>query len=393
MKWRPEPGKWSMAEIVAHLADVEIVASWRMRSVIGANGTPIQPFDQDVWASVFQYGKRDPKQSLEVFRVLRENNLAMLKALPPESWDNYGMHAERGKESIAHLARMFAGHDTNHIVQIENIVAQLKTVGSKSSRQEKEEAKMKPLRQDAGSHQIRGRSRAAPEGADDPHSAARAVREMFTAIAPRYDLLNHVLSFNIDRMWWRRTARAFRAILARPDARILDLCCGTGDMTFALRRQAGKSTKSAARFSAPISRMPCCSAPRRNRRLRRWIELRRIELGRIGASNIRMDRSRCSQPAIPEQPLRSGDFGFRLPQSRRLRCRIARDRPCAASRRRVRHPGFRRAQGNDGRALPHLFQAGAAARRHRDFRRPRSRMPISPLRSSVSRRPKKCWRG
>lgn len=81
---------------------------------------------------------------------------------------------------------------------------------------------------------------ATPEGASDQRSAARAVREMFTAIAPRYDLLNHVLSFNIDRMWWRRTARAFRHIVNRPDARILDLCCGTGDMTFALRRQAGK---------------------------------------------------------------------------------------------------------------------------------------------------------
>ena len=83
---------------------------------------------------------------------------------------------------------------------------------------------------------------AAPEGASDQHSAARAVREMFTAIAPRYDLLNHVLSFNIDRMWWRRTARTFRHIVTRPDARILDLCCGTGDMTFALRRQAEKSS-------------------------------------------------------------------------------------------------------------------------------------------------------
>jgi len=83
---------------------------------------------------------------------------------------------------------------------------------------------------------------ATPEGASDPHSAARAVREMFTSIAPRYDLLNHVLSFNIDRMWWRRTARAFRHVLVRDDARILDLCCGTGDMTFALRRQAGKSS-------------------------------------------------------------------------------------------------------------------------------------------------------
>ena len=80
---------------------------------------------------------------------------------------------------------------------------------------------------------------AAPEGARDQDSAARAVREMFTSIAPRYDLLNHVLSFNVDRLWWRRTARAFRHILTRPGARILDLCCGTGDLTFALRRQAG----------------------------------------------------------------------------------------------------------------------------------------------------------
>src|SRR5229473_6645843 len=81
---------------------------------------------------------------------------------------------------------------------------------------------------------------AAPEGASDPDAAARSVREMFTSIAPRYDLVNHLLSFNVDRLWWRRTARTFADILAQPEARILDLCCGTGDMTFALRRQAGK---------------------------------------------------------------------------------------------------------------------------------------------------------
>lgn len=82
---------------------------------------------------------------------------------------------------------------------------------------------------------------AAPEGAHDTVSAARAVREMFTSIAPRYDLLNHVLSMNVDRMWWRRAARTFREILARPGANVLDLCCGTGDMTFALRREGGTS--------------------------------------------------------------------------------------------------------------------------------------------------------
>jgi hypothetical protein len=127
LKWRPEPAKWSIAEIIAHLADAEIVASWRMRSVIGENGITIQPFDQDSWASVFKYQSRDAKRSLEVFRILRENNLAMLKEIPKAIWDNYGMHLERGKESVAHLARMFAGHDTNHVLQVEGIAKQVKT--------------------------------------------------------------------------------------------------------------------------------------------------------------------------------------------------------------------------------------------------------------------------
>ena len=83
---------------------------------------------------------------------------------------------------------------------------------------------------------------AAPKGADDPAAAAHAVREMFTSIAPRYDLLNHLLSFNVDRLWWRRAARTFRHILIKGDTRVLDLCCGTGDMTFALRQQAGKAS-------------------------------------------------------------------------------------------------------------------------------------------------------
>lgn len=82
---------------------------------------------------------------------------------------------------------------------------------------------------------------AAPVGAQDEASAAVAVREMFSSIAPRYDLLNHVLSMNVDRLWWNRTAKIFRDILRRPDAQVLDLCCGTGDMTFALYRRSGGS--------------------------------------------------------------------------------------------------------------------------------------------------------
>jgi demethylmenaquinone methyltransferase/2-methoxy-6-polyprenyl-1,4-benzoquinol methylase len=65
---------------------------------------------------------------------------------------------------------------------------------------------------------------------------------MFSSIAPRYDLLNHVLSCNVDRMWWRRASRTFTHILRRSETNVLDLCCGTGDMTFALRRQAGKAS-------------------------------------------------------------------------------------------------------------------------------------------------------
>ena len=134
LKWKPAPDKWSIAAIAAHLADVEIAVGWRMRLIIGDSGTPVQPFDQDAWASVFQYGERDVKQSLDVFRVLREHNLRMLKALPRESWESYGMHAERGKETIAHMARLLAGHDNNHLSQIERIVSELKSAGRKKKK-------------------------------------------------------------------------------------------------------------------------------------------------------------------------------------------------------------------------------------------------------------------
>jgi len=78
---------------------------------------------------------------------------------------------------------------------------------------------------------------AKPEGTVDEASAAEAVQQMFNSIAPRYDLLNHVLSANIDRLWWWRAARRFDAVLKQPEAAILDICCGTGDMTMALLKR------------------------------------------------------------------------------------------------------------------------------------------------------------
>jgi len=78
-----------------------------------------------------------------------------------------------------------------------------------------------------------------PEGARDEREAAAHVQRMFAHIAPRYDLLNHLLSFSLDRLWRRRTARQFLHILRRPESRVLDLCCGTGDLAFALARARG----------------------------------------------------------------------------------------------------------------------------------------------------------
>jgi demethylmenaquinone methyltransferase/2-methoxy-6-polyprenyl-1,4-benzoquinol methylase len=77
-----------------------------------------------------------------------------------------------------------------------------------------------------------------PEGAKNQEEASRQVREMFTRIAPRYDLLNHLLSAQMDRLWRARTARELKPILERPDAVVLDLCCGTGDLAFSLQRRA-----------------------------------------------------------------------------------------------------------------------------------------------------------
>lgn len=119
---RPAPGKWSVAEIMAHLADAELVVAWRLRQVLTSNGVALQAYDQDVWANTFNYARRDPRQSLESFRVLREGNLALLKAAPKQAWDNYGLHQERGNESVAHIVRMIAGHDLNHLQQVESIL-------------------------------------------------------------------------------------------------------------------------------------------------------------------------------------------------------------------------------------------------------------------------------
>jgi hypothetical protein len=123
LRKRPAADKWSVAEILAHLADAEVVASWRLRSILGAPGAQIQAYDQEAWAAAGGYEKRNAHKSLELFRVLREANLALLKSLTPEQWKHSGMHAERGEESVERLTQMMAGHDINHLEQIESLVS------------------------------------------------------------------------------------------------------------------------------------------------------------------------------------------------------------------------------------------------------------------------------
>jgi len=122
LRERPAADKWAVSEIVAHLGDAEIVTGFRIRLILGAPGAPIAAYDSDSWVTSGHYEKRDPRKSVEQFRVLREANVALLESLTPEQWKHYGMHSQRGQETIELMVRMAAGHDINHLQQIERIL-------------------------------------------------------------------------------------------------------------------------------------------------------------------------------------------------------------------------------------------------------------------------------
>jgi hypothetical protein len=118
----PAPGKWSVTEILAHLADVEIVQGFRIRLILGSSGVAIQGFDQDAWASYSNYASHDIALSLEGYRVNRERTFRLLRSLPAEKWDSFGLHSERGRETVRRVSEMMAGHDINHLGQIKAIL-------------------------------------------------------------------------------------------------------------------------------------------------------------------------------------------------------------------------------------------------------------------------------
>jgi hypothetical protein len=108
--------------VLAHLADAEVVTGWRIRSVLATDGTPLQAFDQDEWAAAFKYGEVDPAESLALFSAARGSLLSLLKRVDSARREHHGLHAERGRETIAHLIQLYAGHDLNHLKQIEAMV-------------------------------------------------------------------------------------------------------------------------------------------------------------------------------------------------------------------------------------------------------------------------------
>ena len=119
---RPGPNKWSVGEILAHLAEDEIATAWRYRQMVEHCGIELAGFDQDLWARVWDYAARVPRESLALFRLLRNANLQLLVGLTAEQWNCFGIHAERGRITITDLAVHMAGHDANHIEQIRRIL-------------------------------------------------------------------------------------------------------------------------------------------------------------------------------------------------------------------------------------------------------------------------------
>jgi DinB superfamily len=126
LAWTPDPKRWSVTQILAHLSDTETVGAWRFRSVLAQNAVALQSFDQNQWAHVFRYENADPFESLELFAVTRAGTLRVLRRIDPALMDHYGIHGERGEETVRHLVNLYAAHDLNHLAQIERLLAHVR---------------------------------------------------------------------------------------------------------------------------------------------------------------------------------------------------------------------------------------------------------------------------
>ena len=115
------PGRWSVAAVVKHLADVEVVLGFRYRKVLGEPGTRIPAIDQDAWADRLEYLTADVPSALDDFEALRGVNLRLLRAVKNGQWELFGIHEQRGNETLRHMVRLYAAHDCYHLHQIDRI--------------------------------------------------------------------------------------------------------------------------------------------------------------------------------------------------------------------------------------------------------------------------------
>ena len=129
MKAPEAPGKWSANDVLQHLADSELVFGWRIRLVLAHDRPTITGYDQDRWAERLGYADQDPRDAIERFAVLRRANVRLIERATPQDLKRVGLHAERGEESLAHILRLYAGHDVLHLRQLERILGLVAAAG------------------------------------------------------------------------------------------------------------------------------------------------------------------------------------------------------------------------------------------------------------------------
>ena len=127
----PAPGKWSIRQIVAHLADAEMVGAHRFRQVIAEANPTLVAFDQDAWARNLDYARRKPKQSLETFRRIRAENYELLKGLPETVFERAGNHTQNGPMTLLRLLEGYANHAETHARQLQGVREEFKRVKGK----------------------------------------------------------------------------------------------------------------------------------------------------------------------------------------------------------------------------------------------------------------------
>jgi uncharacterized damage-inducible protein DinB len=115
------PGKWSISQVLQHLADSDLVWGWRLRLILAHDRPTITGYDQDLWADRLHYADADAAEALETFGILRRGNMKLIERATPDDLNRVGVHSERGEESVKHLIRLYAGHDLLHLKQIDRI--------------------------------------------------------------------------------------------------------------------------------------------------------------------------------------------------------------------------------------------------------------------------------